>query len=186
MRTKKQVILIPYWIEEILKRQKTLRMSACLDFPALRPLVALADLAAFEAMQDTWESVLGVKECMYNDLWGHWARSIPEDQPQTAKFLTGVVWPLGENVAVRKDLAERLYTPESRVARYEKPYTCYDLSSDVMGVVIYPGFFVDAIGVKEYQFALARDILKTLYVYDTQSEVAATSLFKRYLELLGT
>lgn len=181
---KKKLVLIPYWIAESLKRNPTLTMSAVLSFPTIRKIASLNDLLCMEALQEMGAWLTG-QEWMPNSLWEIWSKSVPDDQPETYKFLTGGVWSLAKDACIVSEVKARLFSPESRHPRHEKAYTCYDLSADVLGVVINPGFFVGTPDTKELQLALTRDVLKVLYVYDTQSEVAKTSLFKRYLELLS-
>lgn len=187
MAIKKSVILIPYWIEETLQRNPVARLSDCLDFPKLRPLVAAADLAGFAALQKCFESVFGCKEIDCDVVRASlpliWGDSLPNNNEAAYSYLWNTVCPLEDDPTVGRDVACRLFDEGARLPRCEVPYALRDLSPTVLGVVIYPGFFVGADAFK-HQLAVTRDVLKTLYVYDTHSEVAKTSLFKRYLELL--
>jgi hypothetical protein len=114
-----------------------------------------------------------------------WSKSIPDDQPALRDFLFQQVDALSSDASHRKEVHGRLFSEDSRDEQHKEPFICYDLTPDVCGVVIYPGFFVGKNSAKELQLAFVREVLKVLYVYDTQSEVAKTSLFKRYLELLS-
>lgn len=178
---KKEIVLIPHWIQETLKRNQ-LPLTACLELKTIRPLVALSDLIAFCALQERLEYVLGAYSSNY--LFNAWMDSFPSDDPELKNFFLTSIWSVVHDATVQKDVHERLFVPEARISQYEEPFITYDLTPTVLGVVIYPGFFV-ASSTKELQRSLIAAILKVLYVYSTYSEVAKTSLFKRYLELLS-
>ncbi len=70
------------------------------------------------------------------------------------------------------------------VDRYKEPFATYDLTPEVAGVVIYPGYFTTDT-IQKYQHELIVSILKVFYVYSAYHEVCKTPFFKRYLELLA-
>lgn len=182
MEIKKRIVLIPYWIEETLRRNQ-LPLATCLDFAKLRPLLALSDLIGFSTLQRYTELVTGAKE-VYPALSDIWYDSLSKDQADEREFLLHGVTALDDGQVFRKDIFARLFEAEAKLQQYQEPCITYDLTPGVCGVVIYPGFF-GAAATPELQRSLIEAILKVLYVYCTYSEVAQTSLFKRYLELLS-
>lgn len=181
MGVKKQIVLIPYWVQEILVRnQKTL--ATCLELDQCKPLMALNDLVCFSALQCCSQQLLGYN--VGNELSGLWRDSIPEGYPETRQF-SDLVETLNSDASFKAEVQERLFTIDSKVDRYNKPFVVYDLTPEVCGVVLYPGFFtIESKGM--HQLSLVEALLKILYVYDAYHEVAKTPLYRRYLELLSS
>lgn len=178
---KKEVILIPHWIQESLAR-KNLPLSACLNFEQMRSHLSLNDLVGFLVLQKAWMEVAGYE--YYSALYQHWLDSIANDRAELRDYLSQTIKPLEGDASFEKDIETRLFT-EDTLAQYKQPFIIYDtLASSVMGAVLYPGFFV-ADRNDELQKDFIEAILKVLYVYDASHEVAQTPLFKRYLELLA-
>ena len=186
MILKKSVFFIPYWIEDAVK-QNGLTLAECLDFTKIKPICSLNDLIGFSALQKYSTTILG--KDIYDPVSAYeffmkWATSIGEDNPAMHDYLTKNIASLDEDEAFRKELELRLLTPESKQARFTEPFAVHDLTRDMVGVVIYPGFFGDTSSTQA-QFDLIEAVLKVLYVYNSHSEVSTTSLFLRYLELLS-
>lgn len=181
MKSKKQIVLIPFWVHEAMTRNQ-LPLAECLNLPVLRPVLALQDLVGFCTLQNFLRQLTGVE--VSDGLFEHLLDSIPADQPDLKDFFLNQVWAMQGDESFRRDIQARLFEPELKQSCYEEPFITYDLTPTVVGVVIFPGFFTKN-GTQELQSNLISAILKVLYVYDTYSEVAKTSLFKRYLELLS-
>jgi len=185
---RKQMILIPYWIQDTLKRTK-MPLETCLDFIKLKPILSLNDLITFSTLQEYVQHVTGVSDV--STLVWTWSDSIPADQPAMSKYYWETITPMGKDLSFRAEIWARLFDKDSDKAdgyagrnEHPVPFAVYDLSPDVCGVVIYPGFFTDPVA-PELRLAVVEAILKVLYVYNAPHEVASTPLFKRYLELLA-
>lgn len=179
---KKHIILIPYWVQESLQRQQ-LPLATCLDFEALKPIMSLNDLVTFSTLQHHVETCTGKDTAVGDSLFFHWIRNIPESHRDSVDYLTKTVSTLETDPSFHAEVKARLFDPAGKLDRYPQPFIIYDLTPEVAGVVIYPGFFGKA--DEALQLSLIEAILKTLYVYDTYNEVSKTPLFRRYLELLS-
>jgi hypothetical protein len=178
--TKKRVVLIPYWVQDILNRNK-MPLADCLDIGKMKPVLALNDLLGMAALQNFFPTVLGSD--FPDELWWVWQTSTA-DNAELKKFMDAYVTNLGNNPVYVNVVQSRLFDEDAKHFVYENPFITYDLSPETLGVVIYPGFFVGN-DIVELQKSLIKAILKVLYVYDPSHEVAKTPLFKRYLELLA-
>jgi hypothetical protein len=183
---KRKIILIPYWVEEVLRR-KQLPLATCLDFQKLRPVLALSDLVAFVALQDCWGQLTGEKEPGTNGaLVLHWFLQLPASARDANQDLSNNVLPLAADPSVRKDLQARLFEGSARMEHAKEPFISYDLTPEFAGAVIYPGFFgKDVAGDGGLRGEFVKAMLKVLYVYEPHNEVAKTPLFHRYLSLLA-
>jgi hypothetical protein len=179
-RPLKQVILIPYWVHETLAR-KNLPLSECLNFDVLKPLSSVNDLVCFLGMQKYCAQLMGVEGSDWS-LFLQWASSA---HGQNKTFFEQTICPLEHSLNVQAELQARLFAPESRLPHHAEPFYIYDITREVAGVVINPGFFTQEAGTEGYQAALTVQILKVLYAYNAYHEVASTPLFKRYLDLLS-
>lgn len=186
MSTKKELILIPYWIEDALQRNNA-GLQDCLNFPKLKGVCSLNDLIGFQALQDCVPQILGKgthSPFSTYRLFDVWSKSVVENDTEMHDYLTKNVTLLSEDATFVAEMRTRLFSPESKHGRYPEPFRVVDLNNRLSGVVIYPGFFTDTPN-PALQFTLIEAVLKVLYVYDSHSEVSQTSLFLRYLELLS-
>ena len=181
MTTVKQIVLIPHWIQETLWR-KNLSLAACLDLDKLIPLISMSDMACYAALQSYFKHIIGTEEPDW--LYSNWCDSIAENNAVTLNYRDTVIQ-LANDGSVSKELYSRLFDVSSKVSQYEEPFKVYDLAPKVCGVVIYPGFFLEKPDLA-LQKSLIEAILKVLYIYDAYHDVAKTSSFKRYLELLSS
>lgn len=183
MDGKKQIVLIPFWIQEIMKRNN-MPLAECLEFPKVKPVMALNDLVEFSALQEHMDFVLGTKFAGTHLYWV-WASSIPNGNADSELMQAlNSASTLSKDESFQKELKSRLFDTAAKSSHYKEPFITYDLSPTVVGVVIYPGFF-DRENNTALQKPLVEAILKVLYVYEPSHEVAKTPLFKRYLELLS-
>ena len=183
MSVKNNIVLIPYWIPEILKR-KGLELKDCLDFPKLKPLLSLNDLVSFATLQEYYGKLTGAEEP--SSLIWIWSASIPKDQPELSKYLWDTVSTISMDQTFKNEIETRLFCEGSKLDQYPEPYAVQHLAPEVGGIVIYPGHFILEENSKPvHQKALVVSILKVLYVYNAYNEMCKTSLFKKYLELLA-
>jgi hypothetical protein len=181
---KKEVILIPYWIQVILARNQ-LPLSTCLDIEKIKPLISLNDLITFVSIQNPkyFELVLGAKNYM-SDIISIWVEKSTKTNTAIRSFCYNTLVPISSDGTFNSELVTRLFTEESKDTSFKEPFIIYDLAPDVCGVVIYPGFFTQ-VSNKQLQKKVIESILEVLYVYMSFSEVAKTPLFKQYLEVLS-
>jgi len=178
--SKKQLILIPFWIQEILGRNK-LPLSTCLELDKIKPIISLNDVSAFYALQGYFKHVIGID--VFPSLFSCWCDSITEQNVDVLKYRDTVSL-LSTDTTINKDMYNRLFDPSSKSSQYDEPFKVYDLTPEIAGVVIYPGYFLEQTDCVQ-QKNLIEAILKVLYVYDAYHDVACTPSFKRYLELLS-
>lgn len=180
-----KVVFIPYWIQEQLKRAG-LNLNECLDLPKIRPHVSVNDLACFLALQEFSDYLYdghNQDAVSCGDLYWIWSEST-RSNPDESKFFHEQLAAIANSANVRSEVQSRLFTPESKDDRHEKPFITYDIASAVVGVVICPGFFVGA----EHQalrLPLVEAVLKLFYAYSLYHEVAKRDVFKKYLTLLS-
>jgi hypothetical protein len=180
----KKVVLIPYWIQETLSRHSC-ALGDATNFDQLSQFVNTNDLIGFFALQRYIMELAGF-EVHGNALAIKWGETATREGAQT--LLTQTIIPFANDEEYLEDVASRLFTSDSRFERsphHVEPFNMYDITHDVAGVVIHPGFFTEEPGANGYRAALIEAILKVLYAYNAFHEVASTPLFKRYLGLLA-
>lgn len=177
----KNIVLIPFWIEDNLKRNK-LPLATCLDFVKMKSLVSLNDLVTFSTLQQYFKRIMGVDES--GSLAWNWSDSIPNDQPELSKYYWNTFMGLESDKSFHKEVEARLFDEHARTDSKKEPFITYDLTPNVCGVVINPGFFT-AHYDEQLNMAVVEAVLKVLYVYSAPHTVASSTVFKRYLELLS-
>lgn len=182
MSVKRQIVLIPHWIADVLRR-KQLPLATVVDFPQLRKVVPAEDLAALVALQEQWNILCGLQEPCAGSIVCQWFKTVGHAGTEDNTALSSTVLPLAADPSVGRDLQTRLFAGSGRLEQQEEPFVVVDLSAEFAGVVVNPGFFGsgDFVALAK-QFLTA--VLKALYVYEPQNEVAKTPLFRRYLALL--
>lgn len=180
MAIKKQIVLIPFWIQEILGRNR-LPLSACLELDKLKNIISMDDIASFSALQQSFQKLIGIS--MMDELYFNWRNSIPEGYPENIAYAE-LVNTVSFDTATISGMNMRLFEPEAKTDQYNEPFAIHDITPEVIGIVIYPGFFTNNTDTN-LQKLLIEGILKLLYVYDAYHDVAKTPLFRRYLELLS-
>jgi hypothetical protein len=177
---RKEFVLIPYWIQETLNRNK-LPMSAALDLGKLREVTSVNDLISFYTLQESFDKLVGAP-CVSCLFWA-WEENIPMDNTELKKYYNNIVISLSSDPSFRNDIQTRLFDEGAKQDQYKEPFALYDLSPKVTGIVIYPGHFTNKVDKKKQKLIIDA-MLKELYVYNTQHEVANLPMFRRYLELL--
>lgn len=180
----KKVVLIPYWVQDALSRNNC-ALSDALNFDQIIKCVNVNDLIGFLALQE-YMLELGGYEVSGSALMLSWSASAKEEGSES--LLTQTIIPFTGQAEYIEDVHSRLFTRDSqcdRLAHHTEPFNMYDITHDVAGVVVHPGFFTEEAGSNGYRAALVCAILKVLYAYNAYHEVASTPLFKRYLGLLA-
>jgi len=180
----KVVILIPYWMQEILSRNQ-LQLSACLDIEKIKPLMSLNDLILYAAMQKSeyLKLVTSVPD-YHNALVSKLVAKLPTTDKELSNWCWESLIPLSTDPYFDNELSVRLFNQDAKTDKYTKPYDIYDLTPEVCGIVVYPGYFVNG-GNEALNIQLLEGVLDTLYVYSTFHEVAKTPFFKQYLKLMS-
>lgn len=160
-------------------------LETCLDFEKLRPLLSVADLAAFLRLQDYARNIVGggVETGCY-DLWSAWLESCTTEESK--QYLQGPVDALARDATTAQEVTSRLFDVDAKQARFKEPFITYDITPGFGGIVIYPGFFTSNAG-NDLHIRAVEAILKLLYVYThTYNEASQTLWYRRYLELLSS
>lgn len=189
MTVKTRVILIPFWIEESMKRAG-LSIRDCIDYQKIKPVVSTNDLLTFLAAQELMATIAGSQNGV-GGTWNVsqcWMDSIPTTETTMRKDCESL-YSVSYTGNYLEEVKARLFSQGTNGPdydpTYEKPFIIYDLSPDVVGVVVYPGFFTMNPS-KALQAKLVEAVLDSLCVYNrAYHEVASTPWFKRHLELLA-
>lgn len=171
----KHLILVPFWVEKVLKRNN-LSISESLDYSKLLGLLSLSDLSAFLYFQNCDNySIISEDN---NALLSSWERTCPSDK-RVELDSTVVPLSLKEDAATYiKESFETISTVEGRA-----PYKVVDLDREHYGVIVYPGF-TESMLTNNNKVAYYEEHLKLLYKYFEIHEVSPQAIFKDYLRSL--
>lgn len=202
MAIKHSIILIPFWIQDILRRNN-MEMKECVDFCKLRAVTSIEDLVQFAELQNLITPLLDINSkedaismydgnLLYKPLSQIWHLHLGDVQHEAHQEIDNKILPLCDGLypQLNETLIDRLFTEGSAVSQRIEPFAIYELSESVLGVLINPGHFICDSKKKQIVFSnthrksLITALLRVLYVYNTECEVAETSLFRKYLELL--
>ena len=112
MAVKKQIVLIPFWIPEILKRNN-LPLSACLNLAKLKPIMSLNDIVGFASLQDSAGTITGMKGIAFDSLSFVWNNSISKDQTELNSFLWDTISKLTFDPTFIKETQSRLFDKDA-------------------------------------------------------------------------
>ena len=179
-------MLIPHWVHEALARQK-LPLSECLNFAVLQKISSVNDLACFYGLQHYIEELVYASGTL-----GRGWESTAADKDSRV-LLMQTILPLAAHLQASGEIESRLFSPQSRLPWHDEPFSIHDITREVGGVVIYPGFFVgDGQGDGQpegkpntWREQLVVGLLKVLYAYNASHEVSGTRLFRHYLDMLS-
>lgn len=182
MAEKKVAILIPYWIQEILKRNN-LPLSTCLELDKIKSLVAINDIAKFLALQRTEYFKLITNTEVFSELAYIWQDSTTDSDLHDTLWNT--ISPIINDLTINKELESELFDKDSYDEAYNDPFIIYDLTPTVFGIVIYPGYFNTKTRNVNLQRNVVEGVLEILYRYSAFHDVAKTEYFRKYLELMS-
>lgn len=201
-------ILIPRFVQNVLKRNK-LPLSTVADFNKVRELLSVNDIVLIQTLQrgEYWKTLLSITPVEDNmlhiasdmrlyDLW--YASSTEENKA----YLVNILGVLVESGQAKDEIAERLFNNDGGatdktidgelsndpldnvVAQAQEPetlpYEIIDIGSKYYGIILDSGVFPN----REFSNKLIKDILRSSYLYCSQSEVAQTQLFRLYMNRL--
>lgn len=177
----KNFVLIPFWVENVLNRNN-IDIIDILNYSKLKSILSTNDLAQLKSLQ-TIEEISSFKELdgkWY--LFNSWMNSAQESEKVE---LDSVINQLSCSKDLQQDLLDRLSLEYAPLVFDESAskYKILDLNRDVTAIVLNPGF-IDFERDQMNQFNLISDLLKSLYVYSTFSEVSNYSLFNKYVQSL--
>lgn len=169
----KQVFIIPYWIKNILERNK-LPLTTVFDVVKLRSIVSAEDLVLTALLNKNTLPLFGIQKDLYS-LYLRWNAT-----PEAAFIFTQLqeLQPLHI-----EGLEERLFNEKNVDANYPKAFEIKDIDPDTFLMIIYPGYF----GGKEaqsHQSHLVSTYLKLWYGYSNYDSMAQDVLFGQYLKQL--
>ena len=176
MKTK-AMVLVPYWVENVLKRNR-LKFTDVLNYAKMRELMSVEDVSAFLHFQTTdWIAPLRGAECSI--LLSSWEQTRSANDPTE---LASVVIPLSQSEATASDAMQRNLVPAMDL---DIPvYQLVDVEREVLIVVIREGFSeVMQDNAKSLDFL--RDVLKQYYIYMDVHQVSTLQVFRNYLERLN-
>lgn len=201
--TLKKVLWIPHWIQEVLARQN-LPLSAVLDYNQARKYLSVDEQALICHMQEysffdnqydkdgmpSTDYVIGQAngvtqfwpKAWLRDVWGQSVAA--NDKEAKSEIEAATYWSL--NDLQREVAIARLFSKHDVQKGHEKPFITYDIASDVLAVVMYPGYFNQEV-FRSFKMDLLKSVLKVLYVYNTYAEVSKSPYYQKYLgELANT
>lgn len=168
----KHLILVPFWIEKVLKRSN-LSLTESLNYSKLLGLLSLSDLSAFLKFQncDNYSITSGENIALLSS----WERSCQNDERVE---LDSTVVPLSCEEEATAYIKESFLANQS--AKDTVPFKVVDLDREHYGVVIYPGF-TEYILTNSNKVTFIEALLELLYKYFEIHEVSEFPIFKDYL-----
>lgn len=179
-----RIILVPQWIDDELQRNGA-GLNAIVNFPAMRTIFSMSDLFQFLATQKFGELVFCTKDVV-SDCLGvlcDWNQSCLDkaDREYISKNIEPYVSDPFHVDAVRA----RLFRHDDAVGFDESPpYRVVPIEDTHLAVVIRPNAF-DPGNAHKYSASLVQAVLKQLYVYEEELQVARTALMRRHLTNLS-
>lgn len=173
----KAIIVIPYWVETALKRNKH-ELKDYLDYNVVRQCLSIEDILEFVSLQNN--SNLEFMQGLFSEtLFSGWTESANVDLKVE---LDSTIRPL----LYSKDIVERALARLNDTYIKDKEsetFKVIDISREVVAVVVYPGF-ISSITTIGTSFKIIKQLLKTMYIYSKVNVVSSHPLFGMYLKLL--
>ncbi len=181
-------ILIPRFVQKALNRQK-LPLSTIADFNKMRELMSINDIVLIQTLQrsEHWKTLLDITVVEAKDFWygtdmrlyDLWYSSATEENKT---YLVNILSVLVESGQANDEIAERLFNNkgDASAQELENPYEVVDIGPKYYGIILDSGVFPN----RDLSNKLVKDILRSMYLYCSQSEVASTELFKLYMSRL--
>lgn len=177
--------VIPHFVRDALKR-RGLPLGTILDFNKVREVLSINDIVLVQTLQksEVWKKLLGidhqdVKNFHYGtdmSLYGTWYDSA---SVENREYLVKILSVLVESGQANDEIAERLFS-NNRGVQAQEPVTSYeitDIGPKYYGIIIESGVFPN----RTLSNKLLKDILKSMYLYHSQSEIAGLELFRLYM-----
>ena len=173
----KAIIVIPYWVETALKRNKH-ELKDCLDYNVVRQCLSIEDILEFVSLENN--NKFDFMQGMFSEtLFSGWMKSADKD---LLVELDSTIRPLLYN----KDISNRALVRFNDTYIKDKEsetFKVVDISREVVAVVLYPGFISSSTNIVT-SFKIIKKLLKTMYIYSKVNTVSYHPLFGMYLKLL--
>lgn len=175
------VVMIPYWIQQVLDRNKLNYIDA-LNYDAMRRILSIEDMAQLKCCNlfDN-QSILG-KILSFGDLALLWQDKMSAEN--RAEY-DNVVCPLSYSEASKIAVAERLtYLDAPSIPSFENIHRIQVMGSTLVFVFVQRGL-LNALENRDYAKALVSDYLKALYSLMPIRDVSnGYPAFEMYFDLL--
>lgn len=191
----KKVMIVPFWVMEVLKRNK-LTPDVLTDYDKLKTILSAKDLASIAIMtSDLLDDLLNTNYEYLNKR--NWTNSVELPWYEKA-YRDSTFSMLSSSPQLVEEIKERIYgcdiseTISGHSIIYESAFDVLDINRDYIAVVINPGFFKEP-GGKQYNIneanglslALTKAVLRVFNMYYKSHDVSTTSWFANYLRLLS-
>lgn len=174
------IYLVPSWIHETLARHQ-LKLVDLLSIHKVRAILSMNDLLELNALQSCAHHVFGTRDIGGSTILYEWSSTALTEEDK--RYVNSNLSPLASDPFHLSSIRERLFS-ETPVSEGERAFQVLPLEDRALAVVLYPGFFSDT-RVRNQRFAVTREVLKQLYVYEKHSTVAALPLNLSYLGYLS-
>ena len=181
-------IVLPSFVQNVLKRNK-LPLSTIADFNKVRELLSINDIVLIQTLNrsEHWKTLLGVNVVEAQNFWygsdmslyDLWYNSATEENKT---YLVNILSVLVESGQANDEIAERLFNNKENTPaqELENSYEIIDIGPKYYGLLLEPGVFPN----RDLSNKLVKDLLRSMYLYCSQAEVARTELFKLYMSRL--
>ena len=200
-------ILIPRFIQKALSRHN-LPLSSFIDFNKMREFLSINDIVLVQTLQrnEHWKTLLDITAVEDKDFWygtdsclyNLWYESATEENKT---YLVNILSVLVESGQANDEIAERLFNNHDCVESNDsvasnnisvievadsvnkletQPYEVHDIGPKYYGIILESSVSPN----RDFSNKLIKDILKSMYLYCSQSEVARSPLFKLYMDRL--
>ena len=200
-------ILIPRFIQKALSRHN-LPLSSFIDFNKMREFLSINDIVLVQTLQrnEHWKTLLDITAVEDKDFWygtdsclyNLWYESATEENKT---YLVNILSVLVESGQANDEIAERLFNKHDCVESNDsvasnnisvievadpinkletQPYEVHDIGPKYYGIILESSVFPN----RDFSNKLIKDVLKSMYLYCSQSEVVRSTLFKLYMDRL--
>ena len=166
-----QTVFIPHWVVTAARRAG-LPNEAFMELDKLEGLTSTDDLATMIHLNRAMEVILG-DPSLGNTLENSWkTQSFFTHRVEPALFLT------------TRSVEDRLFDARRLDAeRYPQPFEFIDVTKNIIGVVIYPGYFSGDMGLESINL-LTSSLLHVFHERDGMELLARRELFSRRVAII--
>lgn len=167
----KSVVLIPHFVHRVIQRHNA-NLTELLNPSFVKKHFSMEDAVHILTLNEDYTKMVFGIERPCRGVWSNWGKD--GEYLQQLEVLKPIHAPT---------IVERLFSPESRQARFDSAFSIDDPSRDYTFVTIYPGYFGEP-EAQSHQKALVVAVLKLCYAYNLYHTVANDVLFKSYISEL--
>lgn len=170
------IYLVPSWIYETLSRHQ-LRLVDLLSINKVRTILSMNDLLELNALQSCANHVFGTRDIGGHSFLYEWSSTALTEEDK--RYVNSKLSPLASDPLPLTSIKERLFS-EAEPSGDRRAFQVLPLEDRALAVVLQPGYFSDT-RVRSQRFAVTREVLKQLYVYEKHTTVTALPLTLSYL-----